>query len=134
MPSTRTVPLSGSISAAAMRSVVVDYARQRLAQKRGGDLHRVTELPENIESGLRLDAGEKHLHRCLTLTPDKGDPAPAAVHWCLGQIAERHENTTSARIAYETASATKIEDSPVRVGVGIRRILGLQRIALFPVI
>ena len=55
------------------------------------------------ESGLRLDAGEKHLHRCLTLTPDKGDPAPAAVHWRLGQIAERHENTTSARIAYETA-------------------------------
>ena len=31
-------------AASAMRSVVVDYARQRLAQKRGGDLHRVTEL------------------------------------------------------------------------------------------
>jgi RNA polymerase sigma factor (TIGR02999 family) len=38
-----------------MRSVVVDYARQRLAQKRGGDLHRVTDLPEDIEGGLRLD-------------------------------------------------------------------------------
>src|SRR3970282_1439568 len=34
-------------AAAAMRSVVVDYARQRLAQKRGGDLHRVTDLPED---------------------------------------------------------------------------------------
>src|SRR5690606_36966327 len=42
-------------AASAMRSVVVDYARQRLAQKRGGDLHRVTSLPDNIESGLRLD-------------------------------------------------------------------------------
>ncbi|RZA11870.1 MAG: hypothetical protein EOP93_22845, partial [Lysobacteraceae bacterium] len=28
-------------AASAMRSVVVDYARQRLAQKRGGDQHRV---------------------------------------------------------------------------------------------
>ena len=42
-------------AASAMRSVVVDYARQRLAQKRGGDLHRVTDLPENVDSGLRLD-------------------------------------------------------------------------------
>ena len=42
-------------AASAMRSVVVDYARQRMAQKRGGDLHRVTELPEEIEGGLRLD-------------------------------------------------------------------------------
>ena len=42
-------------AASAMRSVVVDYARQRLAQKRGGDLHRVTELPENLEGGLSLD-------------------------------------------------------------------------------
>ena len=38
-----------------MRSVIVDYERQRLAQKRGGNLHRVTELPENIEGGLSLD-------------------------------------------------------------------------------
>ncbi len=42
-------------AASAMRSVVVDYARQRLAQKRGGDQHRVTDLPEDIEGGLRLD-------------------------------------------------------------------------------
>ena len=42
-------------AASAMRSVIVDYARQRLAQKRGGDLHRVTDLPEDIEGGLRLD-------------------------------------------------------------------------------
>lgn len=42
-------------AASAMRSVIVDYARQRLAQKRGGDLHRVTDLPEDLEGGLRLD-------------------------------------------------------------------------------
>jgi RNA polymerase sigma factor (TIGR02999 family) len=42
-------------AASAMRSVVVDYARQRLAQKRGGDLHRVTDLPDDISGGLRLD-------------------------------------------------------------------------------
>ena len=42
-------------AASAMRSVVVDYARQRLAQKRGGNLHRVTDLPEDLEGGLRLD-------------------------------------------------------------------------------
>jgi RNA polymerase sigma factor (TIGR02999 family) len=42
-------------AASAMRSVVVDYARQRLAVKRGGDLHRVTDLPEDLGGGLRLD-------------------------------------------------------------------------------
>ena len=42
-------------AASAMRSVIVDYARQRLAQKRGGDLHRVTDLPEDLEGGLRVD-------------------------------------------------------------------------------
>jgi RNA polymerase sigma factor (TIGR02999 family) len=42
-------------AASAMRSVVVDYARQRLAVKRGGDLHRVTELPEDAGGTIRLD-------------------------------------------------------------------------------
>src|SRR3546814_20615333 len=49
-----------------MRSVVVDYARQRLAQKRGGDLHRVTDLPEDIEGGLRLDEDKLGLDTALT--------------------------------------------------------------------
>ena len=53
-------------AASAMRSVVVDYARQRLAQKRGGDLHRVTELPEEIEGGLRLDEETLGLDTALT--------------------------------------------------------------------
>lgn len=53
-------------AASAMRSVVVDYARQRLAQKRGGDLHRVAELPEDIEGGLRLDEETLGLDAALT--------------------------------------------------------------------
>lgn len=42
-------------AASAMRSVVVDYARQRMARKRGGDQHRVTDLPEDLPGGLQLD-------------------------------------------------------------------------------
>lgn len=42
-------------AASAMRSVVVDYARQRMARKRGGDQHRVTDLPEDLPGGLHLD-------------------------------------------------------------------------------
>lgn len=53
-------------AASAMRSVVVDYARQRLAQKRGGDLHRVTDLPQDIEGGLRLDEDMLALDVALT--------------------------------------------------------------------
>lgn len=53
-------------AASAMRSVVVDYARQRMAQKRGGDLHRVTDLPEDVEGGLRLDEDMLGLDTALT--------------------------------------------------------------------
>lgn len=53
-------------AASAMRSVVVDYARQRLAQKRGGDLHRVTEIPEDAEGPLRLDEDMLALDEALT--------------------------------------------------------------------
>ena len=53
-------------AASAMRSVVVDYARQRMAQKRGGDLHRVTDLPEELEGALRLDEETLALDTALT--------------------------------------------------------------------
>jgi len=53
-------------AASAMRSVVVDYARQRLAVKRGGDLLRVTDLPEDAGGGLRLDEDLLGLHVALT--------------------------------------------------------------------
>ena len=53
-------------AASAMRSVVVDYARQRLSQKRGGDLHRVAELPEDLEGGVRLDEETLGLDTALT--------------------------------------------------------------------
>ncbi|TBR13281.1 MAG: sigma-70 family RNA polymerase sigma factor [Lysobacter sp.] len=42
-------------AATAMRSVVVDHVRQRLAQKRGGDLERVTSLPDDADGALPLD-------------------------------------------------------------------------------
>ena len=67
-------------AASAMRSVVVDYARQRLAQKRGGDLHRVTELPEEVEGGLRLDEETLGLDTALTRL--------AAVDGRLAQVVE----------------------------------------------
>ncbi|MCD9047105.1 ECF-type sigma factor [Luteimonas sp. MHLX1A] len=53
-------------AASAMRSVVVDYARQRLARKRGGDLHRVTDLPEDLAGGVRLDEDTLALDAALT--------------------------------------------------------------------
>ena len=65
-------------AASAMRSVVVDYARQRLAQKRGGDLHRVTDLPEELEGGLRLDDDMLGLDAALTRLADV-DPRLAKV-------------------------------------------------------
>lgn len=57
-------------AASAMRSVVVDHARQRLAQKRGGDLHRVTDLPEDLEGGLRVDEDTLALDSALTQLAD----------------------------------------------------------------
>ena len=53
-------------AATAMRSVVVDYARQRMAKKRGGDLHRVTDLPEDLAGGVRLDEETLGLDTALT--------------------------------------------------------------------
>ncbi|MBV2208600.1 MAG: sigma-70 family RNA polymerase sigma factor [Thermomonas sp.] len=53
-------------AASAMRSVIVDYARQRLSQKRGGDLHRVTELPENLGGGFALNEDTLSLDAALT--------------------------------------------------------------------
>ena len=67
-------------AASAMRSVVVDYARQRLAQKRGGDLHRVTDLPEDLEGGVRLDEETLGLDTALTRL--------AAVDQRLAQVVE----------------------------------------------
>lgn len=53
-------------AASAMRSVVVDHARQRMAQKRGGDLHRVTDLPEDLDGGIRMDEDMLGLDAALT--------------------------------------------------------------------
>src|SRR5690606_5678270 len=53
-------------AATAMRSVVVDYARQRLAHTRGGDLHPVTDLPDELAGGVRLDEETLGLDIALT--------------------------------------------------------------------
>jgi RNA polymerase sigma factor (TIGR02999 family) len=52
-------------AATAMRSVVVDYARQRLSQKRGGDLQRVTEFPEDGSAGVSIGEDMLHLDSAL---------------------------------------------------------------------
>jgi RNA polymerase sigma factor (TIGR02999 family) len=57
-------------AASAMRSVVVDYARQRLAVKRGGDLHRVTDLPEDAGGGIRINDEQLGLDVALTRLAD----------------------------------------------------------------
>lgn len=55
-------------AASAMRSVVVDHARSRLALKRGGGdaVQRVAELPDIADDGLRLDEDLLSLDAALT--------------------------------------------------------------------
>jgi RNA polymerase sigma factor (TIGR02999 family) len=66
-------------AASSMRSVVVDYARSRLARKRGGDLKRVAEIPEDVESNLlRLDETTLALNTALDKLSD-ADPRLAKV-------------------------------------------------------
>lgn len=55
-----------SYAASAMRSVVVDDARQRLARKRGGDLQRVADLPEELEGGVGVDVESVALDAALS--------------------------------------------------------------------
>lgn len=52
-------------AASSMRSVVVDYARSRLARKRGGDLKRVADIPEEVEGNLKLDEDLLSLNTAL---------------------------------------------------------------------
>ena len=92
-------------AASAMRSVVVDYARQRLAQKRGGDLHRVTELPEEVEGGLRLDEETLGLDTALTRL--------AAVDERLAQVVElRYFAGLSELEIAEPAQALRTQHPP----------------------
>jgi RNA polymerase sigma factor (TIGR02999 family) len=91
-------------AASAMRSVVVDYARQRLAQKRGGDLHRVTDLPEDLEGGLRLDEETLGLDTALTRL--------AAVDERLAQVVELRYFAGLSEI--EIASLLKRSERSIR--------------------
>lgn len=69
-----------SYAARAMRSVVVDHARQAMAQKRGGDLQRSNELPEDIAGGPRIDEDMLSLDEALNRL--------AAVEQRLAQVVE----------------------------------------------
>lgn len=53
-------------AASAMRSVVVDHARQRLTQKRGGELQRVTDLPVDLAGSVPMDDELLALDEALT--------------------------------------------------------------------
>lgn len=53
------------------------------------------------ESGEQLVLGESHLNRCLKLATAKDEPSHAAVHWRLGNIAERRKQTEIARASYQ---------------------------------
>jgi RNA polymerase sigma factor (TIGR02999 family) len=57
-------------AASSMRSVVVDYARSRLARKRGGDLKRVADIPEEVEGNLKLDEDLLALNSALDQLAD----------------------------------------------------------------
>ena len=91
-------------AASAMRSVVVDYARQRLAQKRGGDLHRVAELPEDLEGGVRLDEETLGLDTALTRL--------AAVDPRLAQVVELRYFTGLSEL--EIAALLKRSERSIR--------------------
>jgi len=91
-------------AASAMRSVVVDYARQRMAQKRGGDLHRVAELPEDLEGGVRLDEETLGLDAALTRL--------AAVDPRLAQVVELRYFTGLSEL--EIAALLKRSERSIR--------------------
>jgi tetratricopeptide (TPR) repeat protein len=55
------------------------------------------------DSGEHLDRGERAFRRCLQLPPGKDEQGYAAVHWRLGQIAEKRPDLAGARVEYESA-------------------------------
>lgn len=62
----------------------------------------------SAQYGLKLDEGEKALRHCLDLPAGSGDPPHAAVHWRLGNIAEKRHDSAKARAEYEAA----LKDDP----------------------
>ena len=103
-------------AASAMRSVVVDYARQRLAQKRGGDQHRVAELPEDIEAGLRLDEDTLILAwDDASATAEAGQTTTIDVCDADGTVIATHDGL--AGTSYDVPDASFGSESIVRLRV-----------------
>lgn len=61
------------------------------------------------QTDLHVARGEEALRRCLTLTPPSGQPGFSAVHWRLGNLAEKRGDVVTARGEYE--EALKIDPS-----------------------
>ena len=53
------------------------------------------------QTGMHVERGVETLRRCLTLTPPPGQPGYSAVHWRLGNLAEKRGNPGEARGEYE---------------------------------
>jgi tetratricopeptide (TPR) repeat protein len=66
------------------------------------------------DGGIQLDLGEKALRRCLTLTPRSNRPGQAAVHYRLGQIAEKRGDLAAARAAYEQSLSLDPDFAPAK--------------------
>jgi tetratricopeptide (TPR) repeat protein len=55
------------------------------------------------QTGREVERGEEALRRCLALTPGPNEPSHAAVHWRLGNLAEKRGIPGAARAEYEAA-------------------------------
>jgi tetratricopeptide (TPR) repeat protein len=53
------------------------------------------------QTGMHVERGEETLRRCLTITPPPGQPGYEAVHWRLGNLAEKRGNTAGAQAEYQ---------------------------------
>ena len=126
-------------AASAMRSVVVDYARQRLAVKRGGDLHRVTDLPEDVGGGMRineellgLDVALDAPRRCR---PEPGPGGRAALF--RRPVRNRDRRPAQALRAQRAPRLAEGAPVPARLAAGLtpaRRMEGERWTTLSPLL
>jgi tetratricopeptide (TPR) repeat protein len=64
------------------------------------------------QSGTHLEQGEAALRKCLKLMPPQGQPPIEAVHWRLGNIAEKRGDKPAAKAEYEAAVAANPNFKP----------------------
>jgi len=71
-------------------------------------------------SGQFLDRGFAALRRCLELTPGRNDPNHANVHWRLGNLFEKRDDSAGARAAYE--AALKLDPTFTRAADALKKL------------